>query len=169
MELSFNGRTTAFHAVNLGSTPGSSTTRRTKMVVVSAGLFITHKNESVLLVHPTGANWNSFQIPKGIVEENESLVEAALRETKEEIGLTIHEDMIENKIPEVVLYTKKGSEKVYKKVYYFVIKINSESRYEINKNNLQKEEIDWAGFVPYEEAKKKIFWRFKPALKKIFE
>ena len=25
MELSFNGRTTAFHAVNLGSTPGSST------------------------------------------------------------------------------------------------------------------------------------------------
>jgi hypothetical protein len=35
----------------------------------------------------------------------------------------------------------------------------------ISNDHLQKREVDWAGFLPLDEAKKRIFWRFGPILK----
>ena len=45
-------------------------------------------NDEILLIHPTNANWVvSYQIPKGMIEDFESPLDTAIRETKEEIGL----------------------------------------------------------------------------------
>ena len=57
---------------------------------------------------------------------------------------------------------KKG--KIYKQVYYYVVNLDSCDFYipdVISKEQLQLEEVDWAGFVTIEEAKTKILWRFK--------
>ncbi len=49
----------------------------------------------MLLVHPGGPFWQkrdagAWQIPKGKIDEGEELLAAALREFKEELGVTLH-------------------------------------------------------------------------------
>jgi ADP-ribose pyrophosphatase YjhB (NUDIX family) len=59
---------------------------QTDNLKISAGLVIIQDNK-ILLGHPTGAKWtNTFSIPKGEVQEGESLFDAAFRETREEFG-----------------------------------------------------------------------------------
>jgi ADP-ribose pyrophosphatase YjhB (NUDIX family) len=142
----------------------------------SAGLLIILNNEKILLGHPTNSSWDSrLSFSKGHLESGENSVEAAMRETKEEFGIDIpfnFIDRFENKIN----YTdKKG--KIYKVVYYFLVKIdfkdwisimgenlNKENNLIIPKSMLQLDEIDWAGFLTKKEAIGKIFWRFKDCL-----
>jgi tRNA nucleotidyltransferase (CCA-adding enzyme) len=67
---------------------------------ISSGILfwrLNNKNLEVLLVHPSGdynkdAKWG---IPKGIVEKYESIIQAAIREVKEEIGINTEEDDLE--------------------------------------------------------------------------
>jgi len=59
---------------------------------------------------------------------------------------------------------------VYKELYYYVLKIDSLEEIgltseRIDDDKLEKREIDEAYFMTYDEAKKKIFWRFKEMLK----
>lgn len=133
-------------------------------IVNSAGLFIIY-NDEVLLIHPTNANWkDSFQIPKGIMEDFETKLQTAIRETKEEVGLIITENMIDRiSKPGIIEYRK--SNKLYKRVYYYIVRLKEKPEI----INLQLEEVDWAKFVPYEEAKKMIFWRFRETLDNIFQ
>ncbi len=61
----------------------------------SAGCLVTRDGRSgleVLLVHPRGATFRRplFGIPKGLVEADETLEDAARRETEEESGLRVH-------------------------------------------------------------------------------
>ncbi|MBI4100054.1 NUDIX hydrolase [Candidatus Microgenomates bacterium] len=57
-----------------------------KKRMAAAALFVNDKNE-VLLVKPTyKTHW---EIPGGVVEENESPRNAVIREVKEELGLTL--------------------------------------------------------------------------------
>ena len=64
----------------------------------SAGLLLYRWFENrleVLLVHPSG-NYNRdkpWSIPKGLPDEGESLVAAAVRETSEEAGVTIGDEL----------------------------------------------------------------------------
>lgn len=128
-------------------------------MIKSAGLVLIYDNK-ILLVHPTGAKWyGTYSIPKGHVEKEENIWEAALRETKEEIGVDINDDI--NVIDKGYI-DYKNDDIVYKRIYYFVIKLNQPII--IDKSKLQKEEIDWAGFLTKEEANKRIFWRLKPLL-----
>lgn len=71
------------------------------MKKISAGLLIYRKNttgiKEVLLVHPGGPYFKnkdngSWTIPKGEIEKNESPLQAAIREFKEELGLKIKAD-----------------------------------------------------------------------------
>jgi len=63
-------------------------------VKVSAGLLIYRQDPDslkVLLVHPGGPHWRNRQdegwgIPKGKLEEGEAPIDAAFRETREELG-----------------------------------------------------------------------------------
>ena len=136
-------------------------------VRISAGTAIIYKNK-ILLCHPTKLPWkNSFSIPKGGVDDGETLIEAALRETWEEVGIKIDPSQISNLYDpiEVIYVNKKGI--TFKKVYVFVVKIKSLSeidadKEELQKSRLQASEVDWAAFMTKEEAEEKIFFRFKP-------
>jgi len=129
----------------------------------SAGLVII-KDNKILLGHPTNNPWtNTYSFPKGNVETGESHIDAAIRETKEEVGISISKDII-NTVENVIVYTNKTG-KNFKKVYYFVVYLKDENISDIiPKENLQIEEVDWAGFLTKEEAETRIFWRFKPIL-----
>jgi len=137
----------------------------------SAGLVIILDETKILLVHPTGSAWNSrLSFPKGHIDDNETSLEAAIRETKEETGINIPDYLIDKFEYQIKYKDKNG--KVYKTVFYFLVKINSPDWININgnenlvvdENNLQLDEIDWAGFLNKEESEDKIFWRFKEIL-----
>lgn len=130
----------------------------------SAGIIIILNNNKLLLSHPTNARWsNTYSFPKGHIEENESKIDAAIRELKEETSIEITEDRIIDKEPIVVQYNdRKG--KIYKEVYLFKVYINDISEIGLSdetlpKEMLQIEELDWCGFLTKEEAKTKIFYR----------
>ena len=57
----------------------------------SCGVFIFDKNNLVLIGHPTNASWTMpyWSIPKGEPDEFESRLETALREVKEETGISL--------------------------------------------------------------------------------
>lgn len=73
------------------------------MVVHSSGILLFRFNNSkteVLLVHPGGPFWTNkdegaWSIPKGVFEKNESPLDAAKREFKEETGFEADGDFIE--------------------------------------------------------------------------
>lgn len=125
----------------------------------SAGLIIIFDNK-ILLVHPTNAPWyGTYSIPKGEIEEGENLLEAAIRETKEEIGIRYGREYI-NEIPLKIDYKSKNGN-TYKRVWCFGIKVDEPPQQII----LQPEEVDWAGFLDKEEAEKRILPRLKDVLK----
>lgn len=138
-------------------------------MVHSAGLAIIYQ-QKILLVHPKNARWsNSYSIPKGHVESEESALEAAIRETQEEVGISVRYSLI--KMPALeCFYIKQKTGKPWKKISYFLVHIDSLSDIGLSdeivpKSQLQEEEVDWAGFVSFEEAKVKMI----PALLKIIE
>lgn len=135
-------------------------------MVHSAGLAIIY-NKKILLVKPANARWwKSYGIPKGHVEEGESAIDAAIRETKEEIGVEIPKFMIgeENEL----YYERKG--KKWKKISYFYVFISDLSEIGLSaeilpEEMLQREEIEWAGFVSKEEAQSRMI----PSMLEIIE
>ena len=131
-------------------------------VRISAGTAILYKNK-ILLCHPTTLPWiNSFSIPKGGVDEGETILQAAIRETSEEVGIDLDIKQISNpKDPIEIIYINKKGE-TFKKVFVFLVKIKSLSeintRTEIlDKSRLQASEVDWSAFMTKEEAEDKIF------------
>ena len=136
-------------------------------MVISAGLLVI-KNNKILLCHPTNAKWlGYFSIPKGHVEEHETnkedYIDTAIRETFEETGLLIDYNLINKKEYCINYIDKKG--KTYKQVYYYIANVkDSDLPDNIIKEQLQLSEVDWAGFLTYEEAETKLFWRFKTIL-----
>jgi predicted NUDIX family NTP pyrophosphohydrolase len=131
------------------------------MIVESAGLVILYDNK-ILLEHPKGQKWfSTYSIPKGHVEEGEDHLHAALRETEEELGLKFTPDQINTNGKGYINYTdNKGV--IYKRVYFYILELNSPIQ--IDQTKLQKDEIDYAGFLSKNEAEKRIFKRFKPLL-----
>lgn len=121
----------------------------------SAGLVLINDNK-ILLVHPTDHPWvNSFSIPKGEMEEDEETLDAAIRETFEEVGILIDKKYIVDHEEYIISYRDKKN-KIYKKVYYFIVKLDYIEFDVIPFENLQIEEVDWAGFITKEEAIKRI-------------
>jgi len=130
-------------------------------MVESAGLVILYDNK-ILLEHPKGQKWfATYSIPKGHIEDGEDHLTCALRETYEELGLKFTADQIESNDKGYINYTdNKGN--IYKRVYFYILELKAPIH--IDKTKLQKDEIDWAGFLSKEEAEKRIFSRFKPLL-----
>lgn len=136
-----------------------------KKMKISAGTCIIYQNK-ILFCHPTNGSWvGTYSPAKGGVDEGEELIDAAIRETKEEIGITITKEQISNldKPIEVIYYTKKKA--IHKIVYLFLVKINSLQEIGLQseivpKEQLQVEEVDWAGFLNADEIKDKSFHRF---------
>jgi len=125
----------------------------------SAGLAIIYDNK-VLLAHTTNRGWfGSYGIPKGGIEEGESKLDAAIRETQEEVGIKVPRKLIDTTEHTFTLTTRKY--KYTKIVYYYIVKIDDLSQIglkdlRIPKKQLQVEEVDWAGFIDYKEAMKRV-------------
>jgi 8-oxo-dGTP pyrophosphatase MutT (NUDIX family) len=140
-----------------------------KTMKISAGTCIIYKNK-ILFCHPTNGSWTGTYSPaKGGVDNDEKIIDAAIRETKEEVGIDITLSMISNaNTPiEIIYYNKK--KEIHKMVYLFLVKINDLSEIGLTseivpKTQLQVEEVDWAGFLTVSEIKEKSFHRFLPLI-----
>ena len=137
-----------------------------KQLQLSAGLAIIQKG-AILLAHPKGNKWwGTYSIPKGHVEEGEDLLAAAIRETREEVGITVDAEDIVSTTPLFIDYKGKQGN-LYKRVYYFIVNPTEPIRQDAITPD--KQEIDWAGFILKDAAEARIFWRLKPILTHIQE
>lgn len=133
---------------------------------ISAGILFRYKN--MLLLCKPNSGKKSLGPPKGTKEPGETLIQTACRETYEEIGIYVQNEKIKNTIPMIFDYIDKSGE-IYKKVYVYLMDITDLSDINLNnlvvpKEQLQTEEIFWAGFVDKKTANKNIFHRFKGLL-----
>ena len=122
---------------------------------ITAGVAIIYDNR-ILLIHPTGASWQrgTCGIPKGRLEAGEDPIEGAIRELREETGITISSDQLDPEPNRVDFY--QGN-KISGHLVYFICKINSLDEIglesdRLTKSQLQLEEVDWGKFVTAEEA-----------------
>jgi|TARA_B110000908_G_scaffold167824_1_gene221463 8-oxo-dGTP pyrophosphatase MutT (NUDIX family) len=121
----------------------------------SAGLVIIFDGK-ILLGQSSGRKPNSgYGISKGGIEEGESRLEAAIRETKEEFGIKIPRNLINKQEYTFTLTSRKY--KYNKVVYYYIVEISSLSQIglkseDVPKRQLQLEEIGNAKFFSRDEA-----------------
>jgi len=136
---------------------------------VSAGIAIVWKGK-VLVAHASNASWfRTYTPPKGGVEAGELPIDAAIRETEEEVGIKVRSsDLLD---PFEVLYINpKG--KVYKKVILFPLIIKSLSEIGLSSEKvplgqLQLEEVDDARFMLPDEFKERVLPRYYEPLKEL--
>ncbi len=120
-------------------------------------------NLRVFLVHHGGPYWKgkderAWSIPKGLVDEGESLLHAAKREFEEETGIKIRPPLVS-----LGSVKQKSGKEVYAWAFEgdwpgFLMKqsmIEIEFPYKSGKK-IKVPEIDKAGFFPVNSAKKKI-------------
>lgn len=129
----------------------------------SAGcIIIKHFNgvPHVLLAHAAGSWKNKLMgFPKGHVDEGEDLEKTAIRETREEVGIT----------PDVVSYLGSAKTNKGKRVHAYISFVKS-GRLEGKKAvDLQKSEVDHAKFYPLESAEKLVYVYQRPLFMKAQE
>lgn len=120
---------------------------------ISAGVLVfreTEKGREYLLLHYPSlkAGKDYWEFPKGHVEENEKIEQAALREVKEETGLEIKE-LIPGFQKQIKYFFKKDNKLTFKIVYYFLAKTEN-SEVKISPEHLG---FQW---LPAEKAKEII-------------
>lgn len=136
------------------------------MPEISAGILL-FKNDpdlKILLAHPGGPYWQNkdegaWSIPKGLIEDEEAKLPAAIREFEEEIGFVPDGDFIE-----LDSIKQKGGKVVYAWAVEGTLpedhKLNSNSfemEWPPNTGNIQEfPEIDRTEFFSIAQAKKKI-------------
>jgi 8-oxo-dGTP pyrophosphatase MutT (NUDIX family) len=131
----------------------------------SAGLAILKDGRRrMLLAHPTRAPWwKSWSIPKGKVEPGETDLAAALRETREEVGIAVDPAWVDP-TPNVVRYTDKRG-RVTKVVVWFACDLPDGAVPDVlPRASLQRDEVDHAAFLTREEAEERVLGRFVPLL-----
>ena len=131
-------------------------------MIETAGLLIIYKNK-IILAHSTKylSKFGTYSIPKGKLEEGETHIEAAIRETKEEVGIDISIDMIDQTPHEIDYYEKNGG--LYKKLTYFIVRLEKK----IPIKNIQLTEIDTAGYLNMNESIIRIDDKFQEMLEHI--
>lgn len=138
-------------------------------IKVSAGILILYKDK-ILLAHGTNSPWwKSYTPPKGGLEQGESPVQAASREVKEEVGISIDPEVLKENL--IVEYSTPTGKK-YKIVHLFIHRIDSLAEIGLQDEHipfsqLQREEIDEAKFMDWNEVQKKILPRYLPQIKTI--
>lgn len=58
-------------------------------MIYTAGIFVLNIKQEILLVHPTNAPSNNWSIPKGLINDNEVVIDAAKRELFEETNVDL--------------------------------------------------------------------------------
>ncbi len=125
----------------------------------SAGVLVYREFErrEYLLLHYPAGHWD---YPKGHVEEGEGPRETAVRELKEETGISPDNVELEEDFVEVIDYTyHKKNEFSHKEVTYFLGKSN------VKDIKISREHQDYI-WLPYERALKRLtFWNAKKVMK----
>lgn len=126
----------------------------------AAGVALLY-GKKILLVHPTHGSWVRpiMGIPKGGVEAGEDLMEAALRELREETGISLSPDQLDPAVQTVEVFNKRGE--YQHSIHYFICQIQDLSEIGLDslsvpKSQLQVEEVDWAGFIDLKDAYHKV-------------
>ncbi|OHB17750.1 MAG: hypothetical protein A2749_01790 [Parcubacteria group bacterium RIFCSPHIGHO2_01_FULL_45_26] len=118
--------------------------KRNRKLMSSTVIFLDEADKVLVLETTYEENW---EVPGGGIEENESPLEAARRETKEELGFDI-------KDPKFVgvdyRHTQKGKEEMLHFVFFGGVLDKSK----INQIKLQPEELKAYKFVDLEEVYK---------------
>ena len=113
-------------------------------------------NGKVLLVKQTSEDWG---FPKGHVENNETEIETAIRETKEETNIDVE---IDEKHRYVIEYSPK--ENVWKEVVYYIAKMKSDTCIP------QESEIEKIEWLLFEKALLKLTYdNTKKILRQVIE
>lgn len=136
--------------------------------------FVILWNSKILLAHPKKQGQDTWGIAKGKIEGEESYLDCAIRETKEEIGIDIDKNLLPLNIEWKTITYKNIKQKAYKKLHYAVLVIKNLSEIGmvdewIDETNLSPREIDDARFMTMEEADNKIFWRQREFLELLRE
>lgn len=133
----------------------------------SAGIAIVYDGK-ILLGHSTGRKSNTgYGISKGGIDEGESKLEAAIRETREEFGVKIPNKLIQKQEYTFVVTSRKY--KYNKVVYYYIVEIDNLSQIglkseEVPRKQLQVKEVDVARFMDRNEATSYIMQSQIPVL-----
>lgn len=117
----------------------------------SAGAVVFHRGAQIEYLMLRGKAW---EFPKGLVEPNESETEAAVREVREETGVSI---MLVPEFRELVqyFYRRQDGTLVKKQVVYFL----GETKQQDAKVSWEHEEAAWMRYeqalqaIPYENSR----------------
>jgi 8-oxo-dGTP diphosphatase len=103
--------------------------------IVAAGGVVQAEGRLVLLVHRP--KYNDWSFPKGKTEPNETIDEAAIREVREETGLTCR---ITRELPPVRYHVNRKGAVGPKVVYYFLMEPSSGN---LKVNNYEIDRAEW--------------------------
>jgi predicted NUDIX family NTP pyrophosphohydrolase len=116
----------------------------------TCGFFIIDKNKKVLIVHPTNASWKQWSIPKGKCDKDETYLEAAIREVKEETDINL------KKYKGKIVPLGKSKYKNRKKILHaFVFKYKGTIKKKLKCKTLVNDkfpEVDYFKWVTFDEA-----------------
>lgn len=133
----------------------------------SAGLAIVYQGK-LLVCHTTGRKLNGgWGIPKGGIEKGESEIEAAIRETREEVGVKVKRKLIDP-TPHTFIVTSR-KHKYNKIVTYFIVNIDSLSQIGLkneflNPSQLQLTEVDAAQFISLSQLREMMMVSQQPVI-----
>ena len=125
----------------------------------SAGLAIIYQGKLLLGKTAGRTNKNSYGIPKGGIEEGENKIEAAIRETREELGIKVSKNLIDKTEFTFVVTSKKYW--YNKVVYYYIVNINNLKQLGLKSETVPTKQLDTteisaAEFFNYSDAKNVI-------------
>lgn len=135
----------------------------------AAGLLVYRRQGDrleVLLVHPSG-NYNRrapWSLPKGLTDEGETLLEAAVRETREEAGLDLFVECRDDAPCPLFSLGHIDYTKSRKRVHAFAVQAPADA-----KPHPAQWEVDRAEFLSIEEAEKLIHPDQRPFLDRLID
>lgn len=143
-------------------------------IVKTCGLFIINGDDEVLCLHPTRQAIDFWSIPKGVIDEGETELEAAIRETHEECNIEFEINAL--KVRQLTDQRYKHGKK--KLCSFGVLQSDNPdidfSEFKLRCNsNVPKErggfpEVDAFGWVPIKKAKLFLHYPQALALEELF-
>lgn len=115
---------------------------------VSCGVLLFNEKRELFVAHVTGQDW--WDIPKGLLDEGEAPLYAALREAREEAGLVLQEDALHDLglqpyLPNKDLYLFTT---IWPYATLDLVFCRCSSFFECKKTGLERPEVDAYQWIP---------------------